>query len=81
MIDDILVFSKHSALSVVSPSLSVTISRLVQFLKAAPSIVVTDSGIVTDTIDVFLANAELPIAITAVSSIADGITTSFSVPV
>ena len=38
-------FSKHSALSVVSPSLRVTFSRLVQFLKAAPSIVVTEEGI------------------------------------
>ncbi len=61
MIDDILVFSKHSALSVVSPSLSVTFSRLVQFLKAAPSIVVTEEGISIAVRLIQLLKAELPI--------------------
>ena len=72
---------KQSVPIVKIPSLRVIFSRLVQPENAEPLIDVTDAGIVTDTIDVFLANAELPIAITAVSSIADGITTSFSVPV
>ena len=64
----------------VSPSLSVTFSRLEHSENALTPIVLIEAGIVTDTIDVFFAKALLLIAITGLPSISEGITTAVSLP-